>query len=252
MIKVFSLLAAILFFILLPPAILAFASQDALPGDRLYPFKRGLESGILTIASLHPTSKAWFSLDYTDRRFTEAKRLINRGVALEIKNSLNDLVMQTSQVATEIQTIENQEQKRQLIAELSKSINEYKEGLTQVKQGVQTANVNPTSPPSSTPPQPQPSLTTFSPTPSATPLAYNPPTPSSPLSSIDQYIEETIDELDEIEETLEEEEDNLDFLEDQELEEDDEDDERGNRGRGNGDDRGRDDEHEGRGRGGDD
>lgn len=209
MIKVFSLLATILFFILLPPAILAFASQDALPGDRLYPFKRGLENGILTIASLYPTSKAWFSLDYTNRRFTEATTLINKGEVAEAKSSLNELVEQTSKVALEIKTVQNQEQKEKLLVELNKSINDYKQGLTQVKQGVQTTNVNPANSTQSAPPQPQPSLTTFSPTPSATPLAYNSQPQESFLNSIDQDIEETIDELDEISEDLEDEKDKL-------------------------------------------
>lgn len=256
MIKVISLITVILFFILLPPAILALASQDALPGETLYPVKRSLENGILTIASMHPSSRAWFSLGYTNRRFSESKRLINRGEALQVKNSLNDLVTQTTQVAGEIQTIQNQEQKRQLIVELNKSINEYQQGLNQAKQQSTTITTQPSQPPQpdqrSQPPQPKSTLIP-SPTTRASLSNTNLSNTSiTSVNSINKDIDQTIKQLDEIEEILEEEENDLDFLEDQELDEDDEDDERGNRGRRNGDESGRDDEHEGRGRGKDD
>ncbi len=210
MFKVIGLLSIILFFILLPPAVLAVASQDSIPGDILYPVKRGLENGVLALASLHPASKAWFSLGYTGRRFNEATKLITKGKTLQAKSSLDDLVAQTSQAAVEIQAIKNQDQKEKLLVELNKSINDYKEGLTKAKQPIQTTNVNPTNPPSSALSQPQPSSSTFNPTPSATPLVNNPPPPSSSLSSIDQDIDETIKELDRIEKELEKEEERLD------------------------------------------
>ncbi len=220
MLKVVSIITIILFFILLPPAVLAFASQDSLPGEALYPVKRGLEGGILAIASLNPSTKAWFSLDYTNRRFSEATKLINKGEGKKAKSSLNDLVIQTNQVAAEIQIVQDQGQKKKLLVQLNKSINDYKQGLTQIKQPTekqptQTTNANPTNSPSPALPRPQPSSTTFSPTPSATPLAYNPPPPPNSLSNIDQDIDETIKELDRIEKELNNRQDRSSMIDEQ-------------------------------------
>lgn len=244
--KILSIIFLIIAIFLFPPAVLAGISQNAIPGDSLYPIKRAMEKGVLTLVSIHPTTKAWFSIDYSGRRFSEATRLITKGENIQAKKSLNELVSQTSEVASAITTIKNQAQKRKLLAELNRSINQYQEGLTQAKQqaivtsGAGTTST--TSPPLATQPT-QPDATLE---PASTPQQS--PTTTSSLSdqSIGDNIEETIKELDEIEETLKEEEGNLDFLED------DEGDDRVNRGRGDGDERGRGDKIEGKGKGRDD
>ncbi|MBI3485624.1 hypothetical protein HY025_01620 [Candidatus Daviesbacteria bacterium] len=57
MVKLLATFILILTIMLFPPATLAYISQNSLPGDRLYPVKRGLEDGVLWLASISLFSK---------------------------------------------------------------------------------------------------------------------------------------------------------------------------------------------------
>ena len=59
MARLLALATLILSLVLFPPATLAYLSQDAVPGDRMYPIKRGFEDVILTVTSINPWSKAF-------------------------------------------------------------------------------------------------------------------------------------------------------------------------------------------------
>ncbi|MBI2018844.1 hypothetical protein HYS96_04035 [Candidatus Daviesbacteria bacterium] len=223
--KLLGIISLILTIVLFPPAALAVISNNAAPGDATYPIKRGLEDVIYAVASLTPTSKAWFAAARSDRRFQEVTVLITEGK--QAKETLNELVVQTDIAAGQINQITDQKQKEQLINQLSQSIEKYDQGLQQLtaKPSIPPAVLQPAITPS-----PTPSAETIpSPTPKATPVATVRPTPlptvqptSTPLPTVEptprpnrqeeekekqrrKEIEEARKRLEEIKKKLEEE-----------------------------------------------
>lgn len=59
------------------PTILILASWNAIPGDTLYSVKSSLEDVALALTANTPVATA-FSVNFTDRRFTEAVKLLDR------------------------------------------------------------------------------------------------------------------------------------------------------------------------------
>jgi len=130
MVKILSTIVLILVVLLFPPAVLAFVSQNAIPGDKTYPIKRGLEEVILKVASVNPTTQAWFSVNVSNRRFDESKALLLAGK--DANMSLTDLVTSTKVAAAEINNLDTSK-KTQLAADLSSSIDQYQTSLTAVQ-----------------------------------------------------------------------------------------------------------------------
>lgn len=151
MIRLVSIFTIVLSIVLFPPAVAAFISQNALPGETLYSVKRQLENGALLLASVHPVSRAWFGVVYSQRRFYESTSLIARGDSTQARQSLEELVSQTNQAASEIQNIQALALRQNLAQRLSSSINEYNKGLEIVKQ-----QITPTSPTTQSRPSPSP------------------------------------------------------------------------------------------------
>lgn len=148
MLKLFSTLLLVLTLVLLPPAALAVVSNNALPGQPTYPIKRALEKGILAVASINPTTKAWFSINVSGRRLNEATALIASGQ--NATDSLDELVSQTNLAAQQIQQVDNINQKQQLAADLSSSIQKYKQKLQTADVKIQTTQTAIATKPSST------------------------------------------------------------------------------------------------------
>src|SRR5260221_462979 len=138
MMRILSIIVLVLALLLLPPAVLAFISQDAVPGQNTYHIKRTLENGLLTLASINRNTKALFSIQESQTRFDEANKLLAEGHLTP--ENLNDLVSQTAQAAREIQQVQDPVQKKELSAKLSASIVSYQKQLTQVS--TQLAQVN--------------------------------------------------------------------------------------------------------------
>lgn len=206
MTKLLGIVSLILALALFPPAALALVSNNAIPGDATYPLKRILEEGILKIASLNPTTKAWFSIERTNRRFREATTLLTRGT--KAKETLDELVMQTEGVAKEIAKIEDPLKRVELIEKLSQEIQKYDAGLEKVKQeivqvseGQQISKPLPTS--AGISPSPIPSVPT--PAPSPMPQATPSPTPIRVPPPDTGDIDRTRDQLEKIKEKLEKE-----------------------------------------------
>lgn len=130
MVKLFSIISLVLAIVLFPPAALALVSNNAVPGDATYPIKRALEDGIFAVASLNPTTKAWFAAARSDRRFKEFTTLVAQGK--KGGETLNELVEQTQVAANQIAQVNDEGQKQQLIEQLSQSIKKYDLGLQQV------------------------------------------------------------------------------------------------------------------------
>lgn len=224
MVKFLSILSIILAIVLFPPAALALISNNAVPGDATYPIKRTLEGGIVKLASITPVTKAWFSVERSNRRFQETTVLIAKGG--NFSKTLDELVDQTVVAAKEVAKVDSPAQKQELIAKLSASIKKYDEGLVKAEKQLEishpapattpqplvttqpTTAPAPTSAPQSTStPQvaaptsiPTPTLPTPSPTPTqATPTQVTPVNPSH------REVEEARRRLDEIQMRLEEE-----------------------------------------------
>lgn len=134
--KIISIIVLVILIALFPPAVLAMISQNALPGDFRYPIKRKLEDGILLLASLNPTSRAWFAVSRSNTRFKEATGLLNKGQnASEV---LTELILQTDSAFQELDQVSDIGQKSDLAGKLSDSITQYDKGLQTAQQNLQT------------------------------------------------------------------------------------------------------------------
>lgn len=237
MARLLTVLSLIFALVLFPPATLAFISQNAVPGELLYPVKRLLESGILAVASLTPNTKAYFASALVENRFKEAAALLAKGTAAS--DSLQDLITQTQTAAVFIYQVKDPAQKQQLVAKLSAQIDSYDSGLQQAQTGVPsypTAPAAPSAPiaasqtnpiqqsntvqtlpvpPTTASPQPQPVLSTSPqvanlnpPSPSASlppPIVQSPASLPTPIlsPSVDQQIEQAREQLEKIKDQLE-------------------------------------------------
>ncbi len=179
MIRLLSIITLVLTIVLFPPAALALISNNAVEGDVTYPIKRKLEDVIYAVASLNPTSQAWFSAARSDRRFKEINALVGQGK--QAGNTLNELVEQTSVAAVQIAQIEDPVQKQQLITSYTQTIEKYNLGLTQLAQTNPAPQIalQPSQQPQSAPQFTTPPTTSTSsvpsPTPSITPKATSIP-----------------------------------------------------------------------------
>lgn len=202
MITVLTLILSILLF---PPAALALISNNAVPGDATYPIKRFLEDRIYDVASLNPTTKAWFSAARSDRRFKEFSTLIAQGKSAS--DTLNELVSQTDIAANELAKVEDPVRKQELVSQLSQFIDKYSQKLDEVSIGSQPPSSTTT--PIPTVVSPAPSGSTLTPQPSETPRPVPSPTPapSSPQAPVDQKdLDNAKDKLEDIKDKLEKEE----------------------------------------------
>lgn len=138
--KILSVLILVLMISLLIPTGLVLASQNAIPGDATYPLKRTLERVILTLVSLHPTSRTFFHVDLMNRRFKEAQILLAKGQ--KVTEALSELVNQTDTAANNAIEISNKSQKAKLINELTKDIAEFDKQL--VKHTFPQLTISPT------------------------------------------------------------------------------------------------------------
>ena len=185
MARIFATIILVLMIALFPPAVLAVISNDAVPGQPMYPVKRGLEWGIVKIFSVHPSTKAIFAVKRSDRRFTEVTHLVEAGDTGEnLTASLKDLVKQTGEAADDIKKIENPEEKTRKIAELKESIKKYKQGIEAEKDKIDGQQPPYQTPSAGNPsPAPTPTSATITTTPGApvpTTIRVNPsPTPAS-------------------------------------------------------------------------
>lgn len=107
------------------PTILILISWNAIPGDRLYPLKTGLEDVVLTLFSGTPLVPK-VSMSFTERRFTEASKLLDEKgssvgyefLVAEAQQTQNYLVSKNDTVTSE---------------EFIKNIEAYQEEIQQKK-----------------------------------------------------------------------------------------------------------------------
>lgn len=227
MVRLLGIITVILSLVLFPPAALALISNNAVPGDSTYPVKLGLENGILFFASFNPTTKAWFARAKSDRRYQEVEVLLSQGKSAS--PVLEELVIQAEKAATDINQVENSQQKQQLISQLSDSISKYNQGLEKAAQQFPAAatsvSAEPTPIPTITVPSASPTIKpnvvnsisttpspTIMPTPtiSPTPVAVSTPAPIiNPPSDEAEQIQKARERLEQIKQRLEQERDQM-------------------------------------------
>lgn len=159
-------------FILTPLFFIALLSQNSLPGDFLYPVKRGIENSFLAAASVNPTRKAFIHTDLADRRFSEAEKLL---LSQADTAPLNDLVTQVQSTEAAISAADPAKQE-ELTTKVIAQIDSYQAKLTNTAQQIHN---NP-APFSTTATQSQQAL----PTQVVTSTKTVTPTPSAPASTI--------------------------------------------------------------------
>lgn len=180
MTKLLSIISLILILLLFPPTVLALISNNAVPGDSTYPIKRKLEDGILLGASITPGTKAMFSTNRSNRRFDETKILIAKGNQ-EANKSLDELVLQTTIAASQIEEIKDPVQKEQLKQQLTELIQKYNQNLNQIQKQVEKQTSTPVS---VTPTPVIPTQFSEKTTPSPTPVLIITPTLIPPATQI--------------------------------------------------------------------
>lgn len=227
MARFFGIALLVLMILLAPPSVLALISNNAVPGEPAYPIKRVLEAGILVITSVHPSLKAAFTVERSNRRFLEAKSLIDTGKSENVTESLGELVTHTKDAAKEITKVSGGTSKKQLVKKLTEQVKTYDKELEKAQKKI-ISKASYETPSQITIPAPtqaesiQPgvyqtptSITTapadttvkpaVSPAPSPTPVKSPTPAPAKTAEPIDliQIIEETREDLREINEELE-------------------------------------------------
>ncbi len=167
-------------FALTPLFFLAYLSQNSVPGDILYPVKRGIENTILAAASVNPASKAAFHTNLVDRRFTEAEKLLLSQADIA---PLNDLVAQIESTQVAIDNVSDPVKQQELTAKVIAQIDTYQAKLTSTAAQVQNSpspfSVAPTSVPIGNTVTTVPASVPSTPTPTPT----STPTPAGQSSS---------------------------------------------------------------------
>ncbi|MEX2012783.1 MAG: DUF5667 domain-containing protein [Candidatus Levyibacteriota bacterium] len=123
-------------FILTPAFFIAMFSQNALPGDFLYPVKRGIENTLIAAASVNPATKAVLLADISDRRFTEADTLLLSQANIE---PLNDLIAQVESSEVAIDNVSDPKKQEELTAKVIAQIEDYQAKLTSTAAKIESS-----------------------------------------------------------------------------------------------------------------
>lgn len=119
-----------------PLTVLILLSQNTVPGNLLYPYKRGLEVIILAAAELNPTTEAYFHTSLSDRRYAEAESLL---LAKNDISGLSSFVDEVNVTQLAIAQISDQQKQQELNVALIAKIDSYQAGLEKVQVQVETA-----------------------------------------------------------------------------------------------------------------
>lgn len=177
------------------PTILIMASWNSLPGDPLYQVKRELEHGLLFVAPTY-AAKGNLQMKYTQRRYLEAKRLLDEKQSSDGLQYLNRQVNKTREA---ILSGSNSRARQKLaysyIDTLSTlhtelEVQKIAHGGSQIPAAITKATV-------SKKPSPRPSVT-----PSPTPVYQTPPPQPEEPESDETIVDEINETQQEIEETI--------------------------------------------------
>ncbi len=208
--RFFSTASFVIPILFVPLTVLILFSQNTVPGNLLYPYKRGLEVIILAAASLNPTTGAYFHTNLSDRRYAEAESML---LAKNDISGLSTFVDEVTVTQLAITEISDPKKQQELNAVLIAQIDAYQSGLTKVQTQVNEPTVIPS--PSPTIFQKTPQLTKEQDVPTVTsviimqptntptvvaPQVVPPPPPSSAPVSV--AIDRTQERLEKIKEEV--------------------------------------------------
>lgn len=128
----FTWIFLLIFFL---PTTLIVASWNSLPGDSLYPVKLGLESTLFFFVKPSYAAQSKLSVKYTERRFSEAKRLLSDKASVE---GLPYLERQVTATKSVIDRAPNQSAKKELAKEYLVTLQQVSNDLEEEKQAATT------------------------------------------------------------------------------------------------------------------
>lgn len=143
----------VLLFLFVPMTVLGYFSESSLPGQTLYPLKRGIESMVLLVESFTPYNKSLYYQTLAARRVHETATIIAQ---TEVDGSITatdltatdiglvEIVTTVKQAAAQTQTISNPAQKKQAQQQLAQSISTYQTQLNQINYSIQAHLLTPT------------------------------------------------------------------------------------------------------------
>lgn len=169
------------------PSFFILISWNALPGDALYGVKTGLEDIALATTIKTPVASA-FSINFTERRFSEANRLLAK------KGSTLGYTLLVAE-ARETQTIIVDQKDSKKAEELVTKIEEYQARIEEKKVALASQ------PTAILPPQTQTTAPSLDPAHSPTPIPSS--TPAASVEVVIEDLEQTNQELEQIKEEIE-------------------------------------------------
>lgn len=119
--------------VLLAPAGLIIASQNAVPGDGMYPVKTTLEDIALLVTSPSYAATSDMQMRFTKRRLSEVEQVVNTAYAVDGLDNLNDQVVETS---ASIEQVENDEKRVELAQEYIQTLRDTQVSLEEQKSVV--------------------------------------------------------------------------------------------------------------------
>jgi len=196
-----SLIFVLLF---IPATTLGYFAEKSIPGQSLYPVKRGIESMVLVLQSISPYGKSLYYQTLATKRVDETNVLIAQAEASgdysdsisESDTTLNDMVSSIQQSAETTKTITNPEQKKKAQQQLATSIQKYQSQLTQMHYVIEQHNSTPTATPT---PTPVTTAATHAETPTPTPS----PSDNTAAAALQDQINQTQQDLQNITDSLE-------------------------------------------------
>lgn len=134
--KVWNAIIWFVLLVLLVPSGLILASQNAVPGDDMYPVKRSLEDILLTVAP-SPFYQGKVQIKYTQRRLKEVKVLASRGSVDENTSvSLISLKEQVGSTSDSIKKVSNDKRQQNLAKSYLETLEETKKSIQEEKTRV--------------------------------------------------------------------------------------------------------------------
>ena len=123
-------------FLLVPFVILGVFAEMSLPGEALYPMKRGIERLVLNIDSLNKSAQALYQIHLASSRFDEANKL------LEVNYNPDQLaafVNQVQDAKLAIEALPAGPQREQARAQLIASITTYQQALAKTQNKIESS-----------------------------------------------------------------------------------------------------------------
>lgn len=134
--KIFDSLTWLFLVVFFLPTTLIVASWNSLPGDSLYSVKLGLESTLLFFARPSYAASSKLSVKYTERRFSEARRLLSDKASVE---GLPYLERQVAATKLVIDRAPNQTAKKELARTYLVTLRDVTAQLEKEKQTIISA-----------------------------------------------------------------------------------------------------------------